>query len=64
MGAVLPVVADELVGPLAEHGLGQGIGEDRGLAVDEQMSGACGRRGKSGQAGLSVSYHARKITVQ
>jgi hypothetical protein len=64
MGAVRPVVADELVGPLAEHALGQGIGEDHRLVVDAQMSGACGRRHEGGQAGLPVNYHARKTTIR
>jgi hypothetical protein len=64
VGAVCPVVLDELVGPLTEHGLGQGIGEDHRLMVDDQMSGARGRRHEGGDAGLSIGYHARKITIK
>ena len=63
MGPVRPVESDELTGPLAEHGLGQRVGEDGRVVVDDQVGGPRGRRGERGQAGLSVSYHAGQITI-
>jgi hypothetical protein len=60
VAAVRPVKADELVGALAEHGHGQGIGEDRRIIVDDQMSGARGRCHQGGQAGLSACYHTSR----
>jgi hypothetical protein len=61
---VRPVKSDEFSGPLAEHGLSQRIGEDGRVVVNDQVGGACGRRRKRGQARLSVSYHAGKITIE
>ncbi len=61
--AMRPVESDELIRPLAEHGLGQRIGENGRVVVDDQVGGPRGRRGKRGQAGLSVCYHAGQITI-
>ena len=63
VATVRPVEFDELIGPLAEHGHGQRIGEDGRVVVDDQVGGPRGRRGERGLAGLSVSYHARQITI-
>jgi hypothetical protein len=61
--AVRPVVGDELLGPFAQHGLGQRIGENYRGVVDDQVGGPRGRRGERGKARLSVSYHACQITI-
>ena len=63
MGPVRPVESDELTGPLAEHGLGQCVGEDERLVVDDQVGSSRGRRRERGHAGLSVSYHVGQITI-
>ncbi len=60
---VRPVVRDELLGTIAEHGLGQRVGEDRRLPVDDQMSRARRRRGHSSKARLPVRFHDGKITI-
>ena len=58
MRAVSPVIADEFVGPLAEKGGGQVIGEDDGLAVHDQVGGpGCGG-GQGGLAGQMTGFHA------
>jgi hypothetical protein len=48
MVAVQAVISDELFGPIAQKRVGEGIGEDRGRGVDDQMRRACGRRGDRG----------------
>ena len=60
---IAPVVPDKLFGPIAQHGPGQGIGEDRRVIIDDQVRGSGRRRGERGQAWFSVGYHARQITI-
>ncbi len=58
MRAVQPVIADELLGLLAEQEGGQLIGEDDGLAVYDQV-GRPGRGGhQGGLAGQITGFHA------
>ena len=63
MRPVRPVVLDELLGSVAQHGPGQGVGEDRRVVVDDQVRGPCRRGHECGQARLSISSHGRKITA-
>jgi hypothetical protein len=57
------MVRDEFLGALAQHGLRHRIGEDHRLVIDDQVRGPRRRRGQRGQAGLSISNHARQITI-
>jgi hypothetical protein len=52
MRAVRPVVVDVLVGPLAEHGPRQRVGENDRGSVDDQVGGPRGRGGERGKARL------------
>jgi len=58
--AVQPVVGDQLVGPVAQQPLGQGVGEDVRLVVDDEVGGPGGGRGQC--AGTGLVLHAAEAT--
>ena len=58
MRAVQPVIADELLGLLAEQDGGQLIGEDDGLAVHDQVGGPGGGGEQGSLTGQISGFHA------
>jgi hypothetical protein len=57
------VVADELVGPVAQQRRRHGIGEDERGSIDQKMRGAGGRRGERGLARPGKGCHTVKLTT-
>ena len=58
MAGVLPVVADELVGPVAEQRRRNDVSEYERGRVDDQVRGARGRCGERGLAWPGKNRHA------